>query len=175
MAHFAVSVFGRDRPGIVAAVARLLLEHGVNVEDSRMANLRGHFAMMLLVAAPEGAGEAGLRAGLEELREREGLEAVALSAVAEVPAAHAEPSYVVSVYGADHPGIVAAVAGALAARDVNITDLETRLLGEGLYVMLLEVALPAGMSGEAVVDALAAVGTEQGVEVSVRPLEADAL
>jgi glycine cleavage system transcriptional repressor len=175
MAHFAVSVFGRDRPGIVAAVARLLLDHGVNVEDSRMANLRGHFAMMLLVAAPEGTDEAGLRAGLEELREREGLEAVALSAVGEVPATHDEPSHLVSVYGADHPGIVAAVAGALAARDVNITDLETRLLGEGLYVMLLEVALPAGTSGEDVADALAAVGSEQGVEVSVRPLEADAL
>jgi glycine cleavage system transcriptional repressor len=174
MAHFAVSVFGRDRPGIVAAVARLLLEQGVNVEDSRMANLRGHFAMMLLVAAPEGAGVA-LRAGLLELREREGLEAVALSAVGEVPGAHTEPSHVVSVYGADHPGIVAAVAGALAARDVNITDLETRLLGDGLYVMLLEVALPAGRPGEDVAEALAAVGSEQGVEVSVRPLEADAL
>lgn len=33
MALHALSAIGRDRPGIVAAVTGLLLEHGVNVED----------------------------------------------------------------------------------------------------------------------------------------------
>ncbi|MFL5879210.1 MAG: glycine cleavage system protein R [Actinomycetota bacterium] len=56
MARFAVSVFGRDRPGIVAAVSRVLADAGCNLEDTSMTILRGHFAMMLVVAGPPGWG-----------------------------------------------------------------------------------------------------------------------
>ena len=52
----------------------------------------------------------------------------------------------ITVYGADHPGIVHAVSAALAERGVNITGLETRLAGAAdspLYVMIIEVAHPA--------------------------------
>src|SRR5947209_8005026 len=53
MAHFAVSAVGADRPGIVAAVTGVFVEHGCNLEDTSMTILRGHFAMMLIVAAPD--------------------------------------------------------------------------------------------------------------------------
>src|SRR3954451_21270088 len=52
VAHFAVTAVGIDRPGIVAGVTGVLLEQGCNLEDTEMAVLRGHFAMMLVVAAP---------------------------------------------------------------------------------------------------------------------------
>jgi predicted amino acid-binding ACT domain protein len=39
-------------------VTGALLPHGINIEDSRMAILRGHFAMMLVVAVPEDADPA---------------------------------------------------------------------------------------------------------------------
>ncbi len=55
MPHFALSAIGRDRPGIVAAVTAVLLEHGVNVEDSQMAILAGHFSMTLVLALPDNA------------------------------------------------------------------------------------------------------------------------
>ena len=54
MAHLAVSAIGSDRPGIVAAVTKVLLDQGCNLEDTSMSILRGHFAMMLVVAAPSG-------------------------------------------------------------------------------------------------------------------------
>ena len=163
---------GTDRPGIVAAISEALLEHGLNIEDSQMTILRGHFAMILIVAGPE---QAGLEERLRDAARSVGLDSIHVSEVPDLPAAHAEPSHVVTVYGADHPGIVHAVARMLAERDVNITDLETRLLSEGLYVMLLEVALPEAAAVAAVEQALRAVGDEQGVEVTVRPLESDAL
>ena len=56
MARFAVSVFGRDRPGTVAAVTRVLADARCNLEDTSMTILRGHFAMMLVVAGPAGVG-----------------------------------------------------------------------------------------------------------------------
>ena len=54
MGHYAVSAVGADRPGIVAAVTGVFLENGCNLEDTSMTILRGHFAMMLVVAAPDG-------------------------------------------------------------------------------------------------------------------------
>ncbi|MFL5868791.1 MAG: ACT domain-containing protein, partial [Thermoleophilaceae bacterium] len=54
MPHLALTAIGRDRPGIVAALSGVLLEHELNVEDSQATILRGHFSIVLVVAAPEG-------------------------------------------------------------------------------------------------------------------------
>jgi glycine cleavage system transcriptional repressor len=160
---------GADRPGIVAAIAERLVEHGVNVTDSHMGILRGHFAMTLIVTGEE-AGEDALRQDLGVVATELGLEALSLVGVEEAAAVTSEASHTVTVYGADHPGIVAAVTRILADAGVNVCDLYTRLSGE-LYVMFLEVAAPGGLPEEA----LAAVAAEQGVEVSVQPLETDVL
>jgi glycine cleavage system transcriptional repressor len=48
----AVTVVGPDRPGIVAEVSTALAELGLNLTDSTMTLLRGHFAMVL-VCSPE--------------------------------------------------------------------------------------------------------------------------
>jgi len=174
MRHFALSAVGRDRPGIVASMSEVLLRHEANIEDSQMTILRGHFAMMLVVSVPEGADADVLRRELAAAGERLDLEAVALSAIEELdPAAEPVPSHIVTVYGVDHPGIVHAVTSALAERGVDITDLTTRILGEDeepIYALMMEVAVPAGTDM-----ALDRVAADQGVEVTVRPLEADAL
>jgi glycine cleavage system transcriptional repressor len=174
---FAVSVIGADRPGIVAAVTGALLPHGINIEDSRMAILRGHFAMMLVVAAPEAVDTRAVRADLERVGATLGLNATAINEVSSGAATN-PPSHVVTVYGADHPGIVHAVCVALAEKNCNITDLLTRVLGEGetgvAYVLILEVALPESLAPEALSKHLEAVAREQNVEVAVRPLERDA-
>ena len=179
MTEFALSAIGRDRPGIVAEVTRALLGHSLNITDSQMAVLSGHFTMMLIVTAPDGTDLDLVHEELERTRERLGLDALSLSPLADANAAAAAPSHIVTVYGVDHPGIVHAVSARLAAREVNVTDLETRLVGEGgqagLYAMVLEVALPASMAAEALRAMLEEVGSEQGVDVTVRPLEPDAM
>jgi glycine cleavage system transcriptional repressor len=182
VAHYALSAIGRDRPGIVAAVTGVLLGHGANLEDSQMTILRGHFTMMLVIDLPDGADAGRLRADLDAAARGLGLEAIALAEVADAdPDAPAEPSHILTVYGTDHPGIVNAVAEALAAAEVNITDLNTRLVAEDdgaaddLYAMMVEVSLPPGLSASALETLLAAIKCEQDVEVSVRELEADAL
>jgi glycine cleavage system transcriptional repressor len=178
--HFAVTAIGRDRPGIVAAVSEILLAHRGNIEDSQMTILRGRFTIMLIVSTPDDVDVDGLASDLGRTREQLGLDALASSEVSDVETAEeTAPSHVVSVYGADHPGIVHAVTSALAERSVNITDLTTRLVGgqagEPIYAMMMEVALPAGLSAEAVEQSLRAVGKAQGVDLTVRPLEQDVL
>ncbi len=174
--HYAVSALGRDHPGIVERVTRVLLEHGANIEDSQMAILRGRFTMALIVAAPPEASEA-LRADLDSAGRDLRLDAITMHEVAEVEAAHEAPTHLVTVYGADHPGIVHAAAEALTSAGANITDLSTRLAGEPaaeLYVLLLEAAIPSGSVAE-VEQALQGVGRDEGVEVGLRELEQDVL
>src|SRR5215217_3107955 len=174
MPQLALSAIGRDRPGIVAEVTRALLGHSLNITDSQMAVLGGRFTMMLIVTAPEGTDLDLVREELARTSDRLALDAVSLSPLAEGgEAPPAEPSHIVTVYGVDHPGIVHAISARLAARDVNVTDLETRLVGEELYAMVLEVALPARLSEDDVRALLDEVAAEQGVEVTIRPLEAD--
>jgi glycine cleavage system transcriptional repressor len=173
--QFAVAAIGRDRPGIVAAVAEVLLDHGANVEDSQMTILRGHFTMTLIVSLGETAEPTSLRQDLDGVRERLGLEALTVSEVEHLDAAGPEPSHIVSVYGVDHPGIVHAVSAALAAQDVNITDLTTRVfMGEGetpVYAMMIEIAIPAEVEPAGLERLLRAIATEQSVELSFRELE----
>jgi glycine cleavage system transcriptional repressor len=168
MPTLAVSAVGLDRPGIIAGVAERLAAHGANITDSRMAILRGHFAMTLIV---EGAERAALDADLGEL----GLEAVTVTEVPEAVAPpRSEPTAVVSVHGADHPGIVAAVTRVLADAGVNVCDLQTRL-AQDLYVMIIDAAVPPGLALEELDRRLRATAGEQGVTITVRPAEADVL
>ena len=180
MRHFALSAVGRDRPGIVAAVSEVLLRLELIIEDSQATILRGHFSMVLVVAASAEADVDALRSDLDAVRDRLDLEALALSELAEVdPASEPAPSHMVTLYGADHPGIVHAATAALADRGVDVTDLTTKLAGEDggepLYALMMEVAMPAGGDESDLAAALERVGAEQGVEVSLRPLEPDAL
>ncbi|MGD0274210.1 MAG: ACT domain-containing protein [Gaiellaceae bacterium] len=178
MASYALSAIGRDRPGIVAEVTGTLLRHGVNIADSQMAILGGHFAMMLVLETSDATDLEALRAELERSRVKLELEAISLSAIDAAQARIDEPSHVVTLYGADHPGIVNAVTSALAERGVNITDLDTHLVGEEsepVYMMILEVALPEDLSGDELETFLREIAREQKLELSVRPLDQIAL
>ena len=156
----------------------VLLDHGVNVEDSQMGILRGQFSMTLVIGLPDAAEVGRLREELEAVARRLGLDTLSLSEVDATEAEPPEPSHIVTVYGADHPGIVHAAASALAERGWSITDLNTRLVddgeGEPLYALMMEVALK-GASLDDLEESLAPVREGQGVEVSVHELEDDEL
>jgi glycine cleavage system transcriptional repressor len=180
MRHFALLAIGRDRPGIVAEVSGVLLEHDGNVEDSQMAILRGHFAMALVVSVPETTAVERLRESLEPVREQLDLEALAISEIGQIETHHEPgPSHIVSVYGVDHPGILHSVSSILADEQVDITDLTTRVLEEEgeapLYAMMLEVALPKTCDVASLEEKLRLACVKQTVELSFRELERNVL
>ena len=150
MGHFALSVVGRDRPGIVAEVSRVLFELGCNIEDSTCTILSGAVRDDPRDRSPEilsgGRDRPFLRTGPEE------------HGAHDLPA-HAEgrgclsgkgfrgKPHIISVYGADRPGIVYSVARELARLQVNVTDLNTQVVGakdRPVYMMVLEVDIPGG-------------------------------
>jgi glycine cleavage system transcriptional repressor len=173
--HYAVTAIGRDRPGIVAAISKVLLDVEGNIEDSQMSILRGHFAVMLIVSVPELIEMQVVDRRLQEVRADLSLEAITVNEVSEVEAG-GEPTHLLSVYGADHPGIVHVVSAALAERDANITDLQTRLTGgpeNPVYVMLMEIVV--GGDADELRAALEKVAEGASLDITLRELEAEAL
>jgi glycine cleavage system transcriptional repressor len=86
--------------------------------------------------------------------------------------------YIVSVYGSDHPGIVHRISTVLADHSVNITDVNTRVIGEEddpVYAMLLEVTLPRSLDPKELDSRLQETAAEVGVDASLHPADADVL
>lgn len=179
MPVFALTAVGRDRPGIVAAITRVLLDHEVNVEDSQMTILRGHFTMMLVVAAPDDVDTDALSSDLRAAGEELDLELLTIIGVDDLdPLTEPAATHIVTVYGVDHPGIVHAVASTLAERGITITDLTTRIVGEDaepLYALMMEIELADDAAAGDARSALESVADAQGVELTISPIEADTL
>jgi glycine cleavage system transcriptional repressor len=178
MAHFAVSAVGADRPGIVAAVTAVFLEHGCNLEDSSMSILRGHFAMMLVVNAPNGVTAEQLEEALTDAATRFDLVVAVRIIDDRVPASPAGERWNLAVYGADRPGIVHRVTRLLAENDVNIVDLTTHVIGEAdqpVYAMLVDLTVPPRADAELLARRLADLADDLGVDCSLQRVEADVL
>jgi glycine cleavage system transcriptional repressor len=162
---------GHDRPGIIARTAEVLSAYGMNLEDSSMTLLRGHFAMTLICAGrtPAAEVERALVAAMDP-----SLAVTVLPVPDELDRQPVGSTYLVTVHGADRLGIVARLAGTIAAAGGNITDLTTRLTGD-LYVLVAEVDLPPGADVPALRTALAAASRELGVDTTLRQVENDDL
>jgi glycine cleavage system transcriptional repressor len=174
--HVAVTAIGNDRPGIVAAVAGVLFEHRANIEDSSMTILRGHFAMMLVVALADGDDASALEAAVAAATD--GLDLVVTVRPIDDGGgeAIAGEAWNLAVYGADRTGIVQRVTQLLADLSVNVVDLTTRVIGDDdrpAYVMLLELTVPEGTDLDQLRAQLTAAGRDLGVECSLHESEAD--
>ena len=129
--------------------------------------------MVLIVRSPE-LDAASLEERMESSVAGFGL-VVAVRPVSEAPLHVSPPTHMISVYGADRPGIVYKVADILAERGVNITDLTSRVIGPEeapVYALMLEVATT---EEEGMRTALQQVSEELSIDVSVRALEVDVL
>jgi glycine cleavage system transcriptional repressor len=145
-----------------------------------MAILGGHFTMMLIVSTPPGADADALARDLDDARGQLGLGALTLEEVADEHGfIRPEASHVVTVYGADHPGIVHSVASALADMGVNVVDVATHLVEEkgkpSIYAMMMEVDLPDGLAPDKLESDLREVAERERLDLSVRAVEAEAL
>src|SRR5829696_6539860 len=105
MAQLIITAVGPDRPGIVGELTAHLHSAGGNILDSRMVNLRGEFAMLILVECSEDAART-LSQDLTNVGERMRLRiTLTQQAGAEQPIKGLP--YRLKTYSMDQPGIVA--------------------------------------------------------------------
>ncbi len=170
MGELAVTVIGHDRPGIIADVSEALARLALNLSDSTMTLLRGHFAMTLICTGEASASQ--VEQELAPLTAQGSLLVSVREVTPEVTPVGAGEPYVLSVHGADRLGIVAAVTRVIAEAGGNVTDLTTRL-SDGFYVLLAQIDLPPGTDVAGLTARLEAVGRDLNVGVGLRPAEVD--
>jgi glycine cleavage system transcriptional repressor len=147
--HAVLTVLGSDRPGLVDEVSAFVLECGANLEDSRMVNLRGQFAIMMLVAGSE-AVMVRLRDKLGTLRRDGGVHAELTDAEVDQPCTvGATIPYRLTTTAMDHPGLMQSIAHLLRAMNVNIESADTTLRcapvsGTPLFEMEMVLSVPPG-------------------------------
>jgi glycine cleavage system transcriptional repressor len=150
--HIILSAIGTDRPGIVDEVSAFIFENGGNIEDSRMVNLRGQFAMMVLVGGDERViGK--IRGDIDELSRKSRLHAEVHDA-AEAASANAATTtgpddgivYRLTATTMDQAGLVHRFAHALRDLHANIESMDTHLISApvtGAPMFEMEVILRA--------------------------------
>lgn len=170
---FIMTAFGKDRPGIVADVSRLIFENNCNLEDSMMTRLAGYFTIILLFSGRDEGLEEKFSNGCRRLEVEKGL----TTFVRPMPAGQVEvetpgTSHSLSVKGADQAGIVYKVSRFLAENRVNITDLRSRLerspeSGQALYFLEMRIEVPENCSLQKLSEGLAAIEDQLHLDISL--------
>lgn len=173
MPHALLTAIGADRPGLVDEVSEFIFQRGGNIEDSRMVNLRGQFAIMVLVG---GNGEVlgTIRGQLSELSRTSSLHAELRDASEPAPLAGPVLPYRLTGTGLDQPGLVHRLAHLLRGLHVNIESLDTRLTpapytGAPIFEMELMLSVPHTTSLSTLRQNIAATCDELNVDWNLEP------
>ena len=166
--HVVLTAVGDDRPGLVDEVTKYVTDRGGNLEDSRMVNLRGQFAMMMLVGGND-AAMGRLQDGLGALR-RESLVHAELRP-ADAGSAKRPPAlpFRLNTWAMDHPGLMQSVAHLLSEMGVNIESADSALrpapyTNAPLFEMELDVSVPATTPVAALREALSRLCDEMNID-----------
>ena len=173
MEKIAVSVLGTDRPGIVAAVSKILLEHQCNIEDVSQTSLQTEFAGIFITTVPEKVKSENLLSSLQKGLEPFG--AYVLLKPIEGTGAGFSPSasepFVVTTVGADRLGLVAGVTEVMARFGVNISNLRAVFRGgddPSKNTMIYEVDIPDDIDTRSFRQALQDRAVELGLDLSIQ-------
>jgi len=126
-----ISVIGQDRPGILAAVSRVLLANDCNLENVSQTLLQSVFAALFIVSKPEQLAVDNLRTALTEGVTDFNLDIHTKTYVGDqsAGAGHKSQPFIITTVGADKKGLVAAITRVLADYAVNVSGLQAVFRG----------------------------------------------
>lgn len=173
--RFIMTAFGKDRPGIVADVTRVLYDNGCNLEDTTMSMLDDEFTINLLFSAASADIETVLLDECRRLEQERSISAFIRPVRERRPARQAGLSLcTIHVEGLDQAGIVYKVSQFLSDHALNIVDLKSTMKttpesGTALYLMDLHIQVPAGTVLAEIEQELNSVAEELNVEITLKP------
>ena len=174
MRQLIVTAVGADRPGIVGELTGHVHGGGGNILDSRMVNLRGEFAMMILIESPDDAAQK-LARDLTQVAAQMGLRLSVTPQEAHAQAVRGLP-YRLKTYSLDQPGIVARLSKVLRENGVNIEELVARqesaaFAGSPLFLTEMRLTVPADVQLGKLRRELETIGNELNCDVDLDPAE----
>jgi glycine cleavage system transcriptional repressor len=172
MKHFlVVTITCPDRPGIVEHVTDVVVAHGGNWEESRLARLGGDFAGIVMVSVPnEQANE--LTTALASLADDEMTIAVKHTLPITPSTQVGHVVYTLRLEGADHVGIVHDVTAYLAKQQINVEAMETNVVAAPmsatpLFHMEAQLDVPPSLTIDDLRENLQHIAEQLGVDIDV--------
>lgn len=164
-----LTLVGPDRPGLVEAVSDIVVRHGGNWLESRMAQLAGQFAGILRIEVPADQVHA-IEESLLMLKPAE-LQIVVVPADS---TGYRPPSCPLRLHlvGQDRPGIVREIAQVLADRGVNVEELHTEcqsapMSAEVLFIATARLRIPDDLGLNELRSALERIASDLMVDVTL--------
>lgn len=166
---YIVTFIGDDRPGLVEALSRVIESHQGNWLESRLSQLGGKFAGLVLVALPAD-NAAALETALKELS-ASGL-SVRVTPATAVGAKRSDRSIVLTVIGPDRLGIVREISRALAQRQVNVVEMDSEvssapMSAELMFTARIEAEIPEHLDLEDLEDSLEDIANQMTLEIEL--------
>ena len=124
---FIVTFIGDDRPGLVEQLSAVIEKNQGNWHESKLSQLGGKFAGLILVSLPEHGGPS-LEADLSALAASGiSVRVTAIEATATIQTTSPMPgrNITLTVLGPDRLGIVREISAALAQRQINVLEMDT--------------------------------------------------
>lgn len=172
MATFTLTCVGDDRPGLVSALSAPISAHGASWERSQMGRLAGKFAGVLLLEVADDRADALV----EDLRALQDIGLQVTLERTDEPAGQPSVRLHLELVGADHPGIVAEISGALAAQRIGIEELSTDvreapMAGGTLFEAQAVLQAPPATSVDDLRAKLEAIADELMVQIKLSDVE----
>lgn len=174
MKKIIISVLGEDRPGIIAAVSRILFELDCNIENVSQTNLQSEFAGIFIVSMPDRLTMEDINRALSEpltpLDLHFHVKDLKPPRTEDVSPPPSEP-FVITTIGPDRKGLVANVTEIIARYGVNVTNLQAVFKGgddPNQNIMIYEVDVPDTIDQKALYSELRAKAAELGLDISIQ-------
>lgn len=168
-----ISVLGTDRPGIIAAITRVLFHNDCNIENVSQTILQSEFSGTFITALPDDLAA-------EELHRRLKAEMNPLNLEVHVKAVDPHPPhgqtvasqpFVITTRGPDQKGLVARVTEIIARYGVNVTNLQAVFKGgddPANNIMIYEVDVPLECDQKSLESDLRATADALGLRISIQ-------
>lgn len=163
---YIITFIGDDRPGLVEDLAQVIADEGGNWLESRLSQLAGKFAGIIRVSLDSGDSKS-FQSALEDLT-RKGLSV-------RVHPADGEPGsagrvVVLTAIGPDRPGIVREISAALATRQLNVVEMDSRvssapMTAEQLFEAIVHLEVPTDASLDELSDTLDHIANSMTLDI----------
>ena len=166
---YIITFIGDDRPGLVEQLSSVIESNRGNWHESRLSQLGGKFAGLILVSLPAASGD-NLESELKALSAT-GL-SVRVTPTTESSLTDGGKAITLTVLGPDRLGIVREISRALAERNINVVEMDSQvdsaaMSGESLFRARIDAHIPGDIDLDDLHDSLEEIANHMTLDIDL--------
>jgi len=168
---YIITFISDDRPGLVETIANTIRKCNGNWLESKLSQLGGKFAGLILVSVPQSAA-AALVQQLSDLEQGDISVSVTETETSRETTSSDVHTVSLSIIGPDRSGIVQEVSRALAAHRINVIEMDSKvssapMSAEMLFEARISASIPEMLDVEQLRDSLDSIADQMTLEIEM--------